>query len=369
MSQLLMCWFWGPYMLWYARNIQDTHFWSFQMKINVIAGYVDVRPRISKIQADALRFPGTPLWMAFLYSNDLGIIAVNRWFPHAGWFIPGIATIQLGSIIFPILDIGKTRSHMMNLEEELALGGHTSPSDDGMTRVNSKGPYSMVAFEEALEKDTDRLLTWTANHNYTAAEINFLIYVRNWKNNWGGPGRLHRMLTPTDSRSRYEDAAVIFFTFINPVTSRMTVNIDNKTYKDIAKYFDDVVAHDLPGEATSFFSEQEQVTPWEKDDVASQCQRAESFDRRRLQYLCEDGDEEDCETVPKGFSLSVFDSAYQIIKDDIFYNTWLRYVSDRETNSVTTGRSEHNGSPACMHEAWTPSPLQPAEAHMRSPRP
>ncbi|KAF4300831.1 putative integral membrane protein [Botryosphaeria dothidea] len=156
------------------------------------------------------------------------------------------------------------------------------------------------------------------------------------------------MLTPTDSRSRYEDAAVIFFTFINPVTSRMTVNIDNKTYKD---------------------NRQEQVTPWEKDDVASQCQRAESFDRRRLQYLCEDGDEEDCETVPKGFSLSVFDSAYQIIKDDIFYNTWLRYVSDRETNSVTTGRSEHNGSPACMHEAWTPSPLQPAEAHMHSPRP
>lgn len=85
MSQLLMCWFWGPYMLWYARTIQDTHFWSFQMKINVIAGYVDVRPRISEIQADALRFPGTPLWMAFLYSNDLGIIAVNRWFPHAGW--------------------------------------------------------------------------------------------------------------------------------------------------------------------------------------------------------------------------------------------------------------------------------------------
>lgn len=87
MGQLLMTWFWGPYMLWYARNIQDTHYWSLQTKINLLAGYVDFFKMRPWTYADTFRLPGTPLWLAFLYSNNPTIIAINRWFPHAGWYV------------------------------------------------------------------------------------------------------------------------------------------------------------------------------------------------------------------------------------------------------------------------------------------
>lgn len=81
-----MCWFWGPYMLYCARKVEDTHFWSFQTKVNLIAGCVDFQGS-SQLQADTYtrRLPGTPLWLTFLYSNHPTIIEINRWFPHAGW--------------------------------------------------------------------------------------------------------------------------------------------------------------------------------------------------------------------------------------------------------------------------------------------
>lgn len=41
-SQLLICWVWGPYTLWYARNIRDSHYWSLQTFVNLIAGYVNL---------------------------------------------------------------------------------------------------------------------------------------------------------------------------------------------------------------------------------------------------------------------------------------------------------------------------------------
>ncbi|GME25146.1 putative integral membrane protein [Neofusicoccum parvum] len=352
MGQLLMTWFWGPYMLWYARNIQDTHYWSLQTKINLLAG-----------------LPGTPLWLAFLYSNNPTIIAINRWFPHAGWFIPGIITIQMGAIIFPILDICKAGVYMMNLEDDRETNSPESTSDATNRRMN-KGLYSMSAFETALMGNIEPLLAWAANRNFTAAEINFLVYVRNWKENWGGPGRRNRSLNPVQARTRFEDAAIIFLTFINPETSKVTINIDDHSYRDIAKYFSDVVARDLHGEGVSFFSAQQQVAPWENEH-ASQSQRTPSFDRGRLQYVGDDSEDSDDDLyeVPKGFSLSVFDDAYRIIKEDLFYSTWMHYVNDIETTSMATETTDHLCTEACKHETWTPSPLQtPAQAHVGTPR-
>ncbi|OJD30819.1 uncharacterized protein BKCO1_5500046 [Diplodia corticola] len=344
-SQLLICWVWGPYTLWYARNIRDSHYWSMQTKINLIAG-----------------MPGTPLWMAFLYSNNPTVIAINRWFPHSGWFIPGIMTIQIGSIVFPLLDICRTPIPIYTAaaEGEHELNNFNS-SSNALNRKFNKALTSMAAFESALEKNVQPLLAWAANRNFTAADINFLVFVRNWKNNWGGPGRRNRALTPSQACRRFEDAAVIFFTFINPTTSKVTVNIGDATYKTISKYFVDVLPHNLPGDDNSLFSVQQQVAPWEKDEHTSQNPGVDGFDRARLQYIGSDEDHDDYDAIPKGFSLSVFDDAYNVIKDDIFYNTWLRYVNELDPNSDAMGSSKDDG--------LTASPLSELpKAHTRAAR-
>ncbi|KAB2577661.1 putative integral membrane protein [Lasiodiplodia theobromae] len=350
-SQLLICWVWGPYTLWYARNIRDSHYWSLQTFVNLIAG-----------------MPGTPLWMAFLYSNNPTVIAINRWFPHSGWFIPGIVTMQMGTFVFPILDFCRTPVYMADVEGE---GEHTNlGSSPDLNRRFNKAMTSMAAFENALENNIQPLLVWAANRNFTAADINFLVYVRNWKNIWSGPSRHNQMMTQTQERHRYEDAAVIFFTFINPTTSKVTVNIGDATYRTISQYFTDVLAHDLPGEGTSsFFSIQQQVAPWEKDEPMSPILGTEGFDRTRLHYVGGDDDYDEYDAIPKGFNLSVFDDAYNVIKDDIFYNTWLRYVNDLDTSSDSGGASEHTCTEACTHGSMTPSPLsEPPQAHTSAAR-
>ncbi|KAL1642943.1 hypothetical protein SLS58_005185 [Diplodia intermedia] len=320
-SQLLICWIWGPYTLWYARSIQDSHYWSIQTKINLIAG-----------------------------------------------FIPGIMTIQMGSIIFPLLDICRSPVYMAAVEGEHELN-NLSSTTNALNQKFNKALTSMAAFENALENNVRPLLVWAANRNFTAADINFLVFVRNWKNHWGGPGRRNRVLTPSQACQRFEDAAVIFFTFINPTTSKVTVNIGDATYRTISKYFVDVMPHDLPGEGTSFFSAQQQVAPWEKNERTSQSPAVDGFDRARLHYVGANENHDDYDAIPKGFSLSVFDDAYNVIRDDIFYNTWLRYVNDLDTSSDATGSSDHKCTEACKHDSSTPSPLsEPPEAHMRAAR-
>lgn len=206
--------------------------------------------------------------------------------------------------------------------------GDSPHSSSGLAhRGINKEMYSLTTFNHLMDNDPGPMLKWAADCNFTAADVKFLLFVRNWKSSWGGPGRRQRTLSPSQSRACYEDAAIIFFTFINPETSTFTLNLSSRAYRELAKYFVGLT-YDLDGEGTCF-NNQHQVTPWENDEHASQSQRARSFDRVRLHRLGGNGgddgsDDEDDYTIPRGFTLSVFDEACKIIREDVFHNTWTR---------------------------------------------
>jgi hypothetical protein len=58
----------GPWILWKIRHIKDVHSWAWQTRLAIIAG-----------------LPGTPLWIAFTYSQMPEMSHIKSYFPPPGW--------------------------------------------------------------------------------------------------------------------------------------------------------------------------------------------------------------------------------------------------------------------------------------------
>ena len=91
--QLAWSWLYGPYLLFKVRNIHDVHYWRLQVIYSVISG-----------------LPGTPLWLASVYST--GFKQVNPWWVPPMWLAPGIIVMQFTTIFFPVYEIIRSRSLM-----------------------------------------------------------------------------------------------------------------------------------------------------------------------------------------------------------------------------------------------------------------
>jgi hypothetical protein len=80
------------------RHIHDTHYWAWQTRLAIIAC-----------------LPGTPLWLVFVYSNTARTAKINNRFVPAGWFLPGLITMQFVTIFFPLLDAIKSKRAIRQL--------------------------------------------------------------------------------------------------------------------------------------------------------------------------------------------------------------------------------------------------------------
>lgn len=155
---------------------------------------------------------------------------------------------------------------------------------------------------------------------------------------------------------------MIYFVLVNPQTAQFNINIDYRTYSDLSSMFKglEFVSSD-GGESKSSDSITENlVTPWSDVECSSrsdeetgsrsgtgsisisQTQSAMALEflkleiPARLSTSSDDSDEQRSLSpfplyapsgiqVPDGFSFRVFDKAYDIVKQDVFRNTWVRY--------------------------------------------
>jgi hypothetical protein len=75
----------GPWILWKIRDIQDVHSWAWQTRLAIIAGYVQIGLLAVHVTYALFSLPGTPLWIAFTYSNMESVKSITRFFAPAGW--------------------------------------------------------------------------------------------------------------------------------------------------------------------------------------------------------------------------------------------------------------------------------------------
>ncbi|KAF2665570.1 hypothetical protein BT63DRAFT_428530 [Microthyrium microscopicum] len=312
----------GPYILLRIRNIKDSHYWAWQTRLAIIAC-----------------LPATPLWLIFTYSNSPTVANVNKWFVPAGWFLPSLITMQLSSIIFPLLDVRKKNA-------TLASRQSTTSSSSSLRKSQTREMYSMSSLEMQISKNLDPLLRWACEKDLTAENIVFLRAVRDFRKKWlAAEKRSKKDLSNEQLRERFEDAAYIWFKLVNPLTARFNINIDYRTYSDLETIFvglryeswdDDVSAKSVRSENV--------VTPWAdfegrppslKSQGSEECKMS---DVDRLYVLpvtevrMESATDEDDGCVdasvfhiPPAFGIDVFDKAYESVKTDVFHNTWPRY--------------------------------------------
>jgi hypothetical protein len=290
--------------------------------------------------------PGTPLWLAFVYARGDAFHNVNHWFAPSGWFLPGLITMQFVSIFFPLLDVYKLKS----LERK--FGRNREPQYATGERERPQNPYSMATLELQLAKNPHHLLYWAYTKEFTAENIMFLTAVRDFKRRWEQVAKHTHNFTSLQLRERYEEAAVIYFKLVNPITAKMNINVDSRTYNELKELFKGVEYQPDDNSSKSSSCESNVVAPWE--DIITERPGSSTSTSRQSDdgNLINNNDHVDklyplpvteihdkTETVPPKFGLEVFDRAYEVVKNDVYLNTWVRYEARYGPRASFVGRA------------------------------
>ena len=229
--QLFWSWLFGPYLLFKVRNINDVHYWRLQVIFSVLSG-----------------LPGTPLWLAAVYS--LGFKKVNPWWVPPMWLAPGILIMQFTTIFFPVYEIIRSRSLMRKtlaiLESWEGRRGNkdsnshlvsTRSSTDQPSTTSSRELYSMAALERALAVNPEPLLQFAATKDFTAENILFLIQVRRWKDAYIRAPRVGNQINDSSRSYLFNAAVQIYMTRVNDRTTDFPINIEHKVRYDLDTVF------------------------------------------------------------------------------------------------------------------------------------
>jgi hypothetical protein len=236
--------------------------------------------------------------------------------------------MQFVSIFLPLLDVYKLKS----LERK--FGRNRDSSLASGEREKPQNPYSMATLELQLAKNPHHLLYWAYTKEFTAENILFLTAVRDFKRRWEHVAKHTSNLSTLQLRERYEEAAVIYFKLVNPITAKMNINVDSRTYIELEEMFRGVEFHpdDSSSSVNSSSCESNVVAPWEDHERPTSATSRQSdegnlindhVDKLYPLPVTEIHDKSD--SVPINFTLEVFDRAYDVVKNDVYLNTWVRY--------------------------------------------
>ena len=262
-------------------------------------------------------------------------------------FLPGIVTIQIVSIFFPILDAIKLKQLESRVNPDKQPDGA-----DSLFSEKSRNPYSMDCLELSLKNNPQGLLNWVSTKEFTAENIMFLTQVHKFKRQWGQVAKHTDALDELQLRERYEEAALIWFTLVNARTARMNINIDYKTYSELEIMFKGL-SYDAFSDDSSSCSKGsstctnvvapflDQDPPEDDTDRPASSNSRQSNDSKAIgdsevdklyripvtEISSNDGSTTEDTPIPPNFSIDVFDRAYAIVKNDVYYNTWVRFDS------------------------------------------
>ncbi|KGO40059.1 Regulator of G protein signaling superfamily [Penicillium expansum] len=233
--QLLWSWVFAPYILWKIRKIHDIHHWGLQITCCLIAG-----------------LPGSPMWLAALYSTTNVWAAINRYWVPSLWFAPGIMTMEAVTIFFPCYElIVSKRQRDRFLEKLQAWNEKKATSGEKLNSLSSRTPseasrvpevYSRGALEKCLEEDSGALLQFAAAKEFSGENVIFLNYVRDWKAAWANIGESEPEYDwncdPEYHRLHFFKIAVeIYAAYIDMNLAEYPINIESQIYSDLRELF------------------------------------------------------------------------------------------------------------------------------------
>ncbi len=176
----------------------------------------------------------------------------------------------------------------------------------------------MQALELSIEQNIEPLIVWAATREFTAENTIFLREVRNWRKKWTS---LKVVSTP-QRRQMFNEASLIYFTLIDPITAEIPINIEYKIFKVLQTLFagmeyDPYMPRiSTPDDTKAPVIRENVICPWE-----------ETLSRpASIQSDITSSSTATSNIIPSDFGEDIFDAAYESIKYLVFTNTWPRYV-------------------------------------------
>lgn len=239
-------------------------------------------------------------------------------------------TMQAVSIIIPLYDAYK------NKEATKRASSIYSTSS-----AKSRDIYSMAALEAQVQKNIEPLLRWASQKDFTAENVVFLKAVRDFKKRWELAAKKSE-LSPLQLRERYEEAALIYFTLVNPISAKFNINIDFRIFAELEEMFRGLVYEPYVDDVSTTSSNnrtENVVTPWMdiiRPGQSTSCERLVN-DIERLypapvtEIEMMPGREH---KIPSNFTIDIFDRAFDSVKYLVYTNTWVKFVDAGETASI-----------------------------------
>ncbi|KAK5147710.1 hypothetical protein LTR32_000869 [Rachicladosporium monterosium] len=293
--QLFWSWVYGPYVLYKIQNIHDAHHWRLQTVLSIVSG-----------------LPGTPLWIASVFTPGGKFHPVNIWWVPSMWLAPGIIVMQFCTVFFPIYEfyehkkavsaiwsdaqwekqenrphlppsVVSSRSSVPSSQRQL-LDNSTAKLFEALaadSMADGKELYRMAALEKALLINPTPLLHFAATKDFTAENIIFLLHVKEWRAAWRTAPRDPQFdrVTPQAHRRLFNMALDIFAASISAHTAEFPVNLEGPTVHALARLFEPHMAASRSGTSGSDGSDQGTlVGSWEMSHQPHQRPRSTAFD-------------------------------------------------------------------------------------------
>ncbi|PMD42712.1 hypothetical protein L207DRAFT_581365 [Hyaloscypha variabilis F] len=353
----------GPYLLYQVRNVRDAHLWRLQTILCVISG-----------------FPGSPLWLAAVFSPKFK--PINKYFVPPMWLAPGIIVMQACTIFFPIYSTYRstqlsktTLSTLQSWEDRTqwtadstTFGSrsthththstttiHQKPSfrtEKSQYQDNEMYEMTISALDNAIATNPLPLLQFAATKDFTAENILFLIQVRDWKISCTAS-------TPPTPHSRallFHKAVEIYAQSVNEKLAIFPINIEGGIRSRLDAIFEPAVKRlresngemsDPYNEITPFAGGEGEMplspmTPGSPGSPLKSNWPLPSTPKSEFSHAATEDEGDDgkkVDDIPGDFDEKVFDAAEKSIKYLVVTNTWRKMISEMKESLRTSHES------------------------------
>ncbi|KAL6717202.1 hypothetical protein ACLMJK_005117 [Lecanora helva] len=369
----------GPYLIWKIRLIRDIYQWRLQTTIAIIAG-----------------LPGTPLWLAAVYGQNFTSVS-KYWIPGM-WFVPGIMTMEIVTLGFPIYQIFKQKRESQAILRALAefdqkhLDSHNgsnasfiSGSLRSRSTTSKRGKmYSMESLDETLSTNSEGLQMYASCVELNGENIVFLTRVLAFNKACEAAFQQNSSLNNNSQLARkamFRQGLAIYVCLVHSNTAPYPINIESTIYHSLVAIFGPataLVAGAGPNRGSSIPNlEPTAVTPW--DNTSALCDCEENFipddetstnsypmrsvggkglstdpssstknNESREHIVCAEitdvnGDAEAADKlqameVPAAFDERVFEAAFKSVRYMVWTGTWQRYQNWLKTERISGTR-------------------------------
>ena len=277
-------------------------------------------------------------------------------------FVPGLVTMEVITLVFPIVHIFKRKKAVRETTQALAdfdmkkLSSDPTTTESVTTRSTGKRGkmYSMESLDECLNYNYDGLQVYASCMELNGENIIFLVKVLNFQESW-----FTTFLKAHDfGKSRmvmFRTALSIYVTLVNAETASYPINIESPIYAKLESVFGtatslvaskrDSSSPTTPISAVSPWDEPAELTLTESKHDAYPMQamsspptRPSSSNDSSEHIISFDGPADDHDPlasfgVPTEFDEHVFDAAFKSIKYMVWTETWQRYMQWKRSSA------------------------------------